>query len=124
MGLLLKKKPFIRAYSGFRSVVRRPTANLKNTINSVYMKPRITVLTIGVDDLEKSMKFYQDGLGLQTEGILGNEFEYGAVVFFDLQSGLRLGLWPRKSIAHDTKLPLGKSSPTEFTLGHKATPEK
>jgi hypothetical protein len=55
---------------------------------------------------------------------LGNECEYGAVVFFDLQSGLRLGLWPRKSIDHDTKLPLGKSSPTEFTLGHNVNSKK
>ncbi len=43
------------------------------------MKPRITVITIGVDDLEKSLRFYRDGLGLQTQGIVGTEFEYGAV---------------------------------------------
>ncbi len=52
------------------------------------MKPRITVITIGVDDLEKSLRFYRDGLGLQTQGIVGTEFEYGAVAFFDLQGGL------------------------------------
>jgi catechol 2,3-dioxygenase-like lactoylglutathione lyase family enzyme len=39
------------------------------------MKPRITVLTIGVDDLERSLKFYRDGLGLKTDGIVGQEFE-------------------------------------------------
>ena len=82
------------------------------------MKPAISVLTIGVDDLEKSMKFYRDGLGLETEGIIGKEFEYGAVVFFDMQNGLKLALWPRKSIAHDTMLPLSKGSSTEFTIGH------
>ena len=58
------------------------------------MKPRITVLTLGVDDLERSLRFYRDGLGLPTEGIIGQEFEYGAVAFFDLQSGLKLALWP------------------------------
>ena len=82
------------------------------------MKPRITVITIGVDDLERSLRFYRDGLGLATEGIVGEEFEYGAVVFIELQSGLRLALWPRKSIAHDTGLSLGTKSPVEFTLGH------
>jgi catechol 2,3-dioxygenase-like lactoylglutathione lyase family enzyme len=82
------------------------------------MKPRITVVTIGVDDLERSLRFYRDGLGLSTDGIVGAEFEYGAVVFIDLQSGLRLALWPRKSIAHDTGLPLDTKSATEFTLGH------
>ncbi len=82
------------------------------------MKPRISVLTLGVDDLEKSVEFYRDGLGLSTEGIVGKEFEYGAVAFFDLQSGLRLALWPRKSIANDTGIPLQSSSSLEFTIGH------
>ena len=82
------------------------------------MKPRITLITLGVDDLERSLRFYRDGLGLKTEGIIGKEFEHGSVVFFDLQSGLKLGLWPRKSIAHDTGLPLGSRSATEFTVAH------
>jgi uncharacterized protein len=82
------------------------------------VKPRITVVTIGVDDLERSLRFYRDGLGLSTEGIVGTEFEHGAVAFFDLQAGLRLALWPRASISHDTRVPMGPASPTEFTLGH------
>jgi catechol 2,3-dioxygenase-like lactoylglutathione lyase family enzyme len=82
------------------------------------MKARITVITIGVDDLERSLQFYRDGLGLTTEGIIGREFEYGAVAFFDFQAGLKLAIWPRKSVSLDTGLPLGSPSPTEFTLGH------
>jgi catechol 2,3-dioxygenase-like lactoylglutathione lyase family enzyme len=82
------------------------------------MQPRITVLTIGVDDLERSVAFYRDGLGLPTEGIVGTEFEHGAVAFFDLQPGLRLAVWPRASIAHDTGLTRSAPSPTEFTIGH------
>ena len=35
------------------------------------MQPRITVVTIGVDDLERALHFYRDGLGLATEGIIG-----------------------------------------------------
>ncbi|HEX6034639.1 MAG TPA: VOC family protein [Anaerolineales bacterium] len=85
------------------------------------MKPRITIITIGVDDLESSLHFYRDGLGLSTEGIVGEEFEYGAVVFIELQSGLRLALWPRNSIAHDTGLSLNTKSATEFTLGHNVS---
>ena len=85
------------------------------------MKPRITVITIGVDDLERSLRFYRDGLGLETEGIVGTEFEHGAVAFFDLQAGLKLAIWPRKSISHDTDTPVGPSSPTEFTLGHNVS---
>ena len=82
------------------------------------MKPRITLITLGVDDLETAVRFYRDGLGLKTDGIVGTEFAYGAVAFFDLQAGLKLALWPRTSIAHDTGLPLASPSPTEFTLGH------
>ena len=82
------------------------------------MKPRISVITLGVDDLERSMRFYRDGLGFQTEGIVGKEFEFGAVAFFDLQAGLKLALWPRASIAKDTGIPQGTPNATEFTLGH------
>lgn len=82
------------------------------------MKPRISVITLGVDDLERALRFYRDGLGLATPGIIGQEFAHGAVAFFDLQAGVKLALWPRQSLAHDTGLPLASHSPTEFTLGH------
>jgi len=82
------------------------------------VKPRITVITIGVDDLERSLRFYRDGLGMKTDGIIGKEFEHGAVAFFDLQAGLKLAIWPRKSLSHDSGLPPGSPNPTEFTLGH------
>ena len=81
------------------------------------MKPRISVLTIGVNDLEESMRFYR-GLGLETEGIVGTEFERGAVVFFHLNGGLTLALYPRRDIAWDATVPLGPPSATEFTIAH------
>ncbi len=82
------------------------------------MKPRITVITIGVDNLEKSLAFYRDGLGLPTQGIIGAEFEHGTVAFFDMQPGLKLGIWQRANIAYDAGVPPGAPSATEFTLGH------
>lgn len=85
------------------------------------MKARITVITIGVGDLESSLRFYRDGLGLSTPGIIGEEFEHGAVAFFELQAGLTLALFPRASIARDSTVPEGPSSPTEFTLGHNVS---
>jgi hypothetical protein len=85
------------------------------------MKPRITVITIGVDDLERALRFYRDGLGLATAGIVGAEFEHGAVAFFDLQAGLKLAVWPRSSISHDAGVPPGGPSPAEFTLGHNVS---
>ena len=85
------------------------------------MKARIAVITLGVDDLEKSLRFYRDGLGLKTEGIVGKEFEHGAVAFFELQAGLNLAIWPRKSIAHDSGLSAGSPAPTELSIGHNVT---
>ncbi|WP_277674074.1 VOC family protein [Piscibacillus halophilus] len=82
------------------------------------MKPRITVITLGVDDLEKALEFYRDGLGLPTEGIVGKEFEHGAVAFFELQSGLKLAIWKREDIAYEAKVTQAPASPTEFTIGH------
>jgi catechol 2,3-dioxygenase-like lactoylglutathione lyase family enzyme len=82
------------------------------------MEPKITVITLGVDDLERAVKFYRDGLCLSTKGIIGTEFEHGAVAFFDLQEGLKLAVWPRASISHDTGIPRTPVSPTDFTLGH------
>lgn len=85
------------------------------------MKARITVLTIGVDDLDAAVRFYRDGLGFPTDGIIGTEFEHGAVAFFDLQYGLRLALWPRASISHDTGIPNASRSATELTIGHNVS---
>jgi uncharacterized protein len=85
------------------------------------MRPRISVVTIGVDDLDRSLQFYRDGLGLKTDGIVGKEFEFGAVAFFDLQSGLRLALWPRRSISHDSGLGLSAPASTDFSIGHNVS---
>lgn len=82
------------------------------------MKPRVSVITLGVANLERSLQFYRDGLGFRTQGIIGAEFEHGAVAFFELQSGLKLAIWPIASIAHDTGIRAQPISPTTCTLGH------
>jgi uncharacterized protein len=82
------------------------------------MKPRISLLTLGVANLERAVTFYRDGLGFETEGIVGTEFEHGAVAFFDLENGLKLALWPRADLAHDSGVAEGPQSSTEFSLGH------
>lgn len=81
------------------------------------MKPRINILTLGVDDLEESMEFYKR-LGWQTEGVIGKEFEHGPVVLFNLKGGLILSLYPRKDLAWDAKLSLDARSATEFSIGY------
>jgi uncharacterized protein len=85
------------------------------------MKPRITVITLGVDDLERALGFYRDGLGLQTEGVVGTEFEYGAVAFFKLEAGLMLALWPRKSLSHDSGLAVSAPATTDVCIGHNVS---
>ncbi|SMB24322.1 conserved protein of unknown function [Sterolibacterium denitrificans] len=85
------------------------------------MKASVTVITLGVDDLERALSFYRDGLGLSTDGIVGQAFEHGAVAFFDLQNGLKLAIWPRKSLSHDAGLALASPSATDFSLGHNVS---
>jgi catechol 2,3-dioxygenase-like lactoylglutathione lyase family enzyme len=88
------------------------------------MKARITLITLGVDDLARSLAFYGNGLGFPTKGIVGTEFEHGAVAFFDLQPGLQLAIWPRADLAHDSGLPRGQPSATELSLGHNVNSQE
>jgi uncharacterized protein len=88
------------------------------------MKQRINILTLGVNDLKKSMKFYQEGLGWKTKGIIGTEFENGEVVLFDLDNGMKLSLYERKNLAWDSNLKLQTESATEFSIGHFVNNDK
>ena len=85
------------------------------------MKPRLSVLTLAVADLERSLAFYRDGLGLPTEGIIGREFEHGAVAFFDLAGGLKLAVWAQADLAHDSGLPAVPGGSTSFSIGHNVS---
>ncbi|WP_407666810.1 VOC family protein, partial [Microvirga roseola] len=83
------------------------------------MRPRISVLTLGIDDLERAVALYRDGLGLPAEGIFGKEFEHGVVAFFDLQSQVKLAVWARDDIAHDTGRSKTALCPTGFTRAQR-----
>lgn len=82
------------------------------------MKPSISVITLAVQDIEQSLQFYCEGLGFKSDGIMGQEFEYGAVAFIQLQSGLKLALWPQRSLQQDTGLELSPICPTQMALGY------
>lgn len=90
------------------------------------MKAKLDIITLGVDDLERALKFYRDGLGLPTKGIFGTEFTgsktqpAGDVVMFHLEGGLTLALYPRSELAKDARESKGKPSPTEFSIGYLA----
>lgn len=87
------------------------------------MEARIFFITLAVDDLERSVAFYRDGLGWPTEGIGGQEFHDevtgadGTIAFFTLDGGLLLGLYERTNLAKDAGLPIGPASSTELSLG-------
>jgi uncharacterized protein len=82
------------------------------------MKPRIKVLTLVVEDLNRALTFYRDGLGLRTEGIIGQEFENGAVVFFSLTNDLMLALYPAASLSKDAKIDATKARLGAVSIGH------
>jgi uncharacterized protein len=82
------------------------------------VKPGFTILTLGVDDLEVSLRFYREGLGWPSKGIVGQEYEHGEVVFFDLAHGMKLALYSRKNLAWDSKMEKETRSATEFSIGY------
>ena len=82
------------------------------------MKPRVSVLTIAVSDLDRALTFYRDGLGLKTEGIIGAEFEHGAVAFFHLNDHLILALYPRSSLGHEAAQTPVTSVTGAVAIGH------
>jgi catechol 2,3-dioxygenase-like lactoylglutathione lyase family enzyme len=82
------------------------------------MKPRIKVLTLGVANLERSLAFYRDGLGLPTKGITGTEFEDGAVVFFNLDNDVILALYPSASLAKDARITASEAPLGAVSIGH------
>ena len=87
------------------------------------MRAKIHFITLAVDDLDRAVAFYRDGLGWPTEGIVGREFHDevtgadGTIAFFTLEPGLLLGLYERANLAKDASLPPGPPSSTEFSLG-------
>lgn len=87
------------------------------------MKPRITVITLAVRDLERAMVFYRDGLGLPTSGITGAKYAIGACAFFNLEGGLKLALWPRSSLVADTGLPPDGPASSEVLIAHNVGSE-
>ncbi|WEX75941.1 VOC family protein [Sinorhizobium numidicum] len=82
------------------------------------MRPRIKVITLAVNDLQKSLAFYRDGMGLPTEGIIGEQFEDGAVVFFHMGKELILALYPATSLAKDAKISATQTRLGAVSIGH------
>ena len=88
------------------------------------MDPRIHVITLAVDDLERALVFYRDGLGFDSPGVVGTEFlddrtgAAGDIVIFKLEGGLFLCLYPRSELAKDSGVAFGPHKSGEFSIGH------
>lgn len=81
------------------------------------MEPRISVVTLGVADLQRSYDFYKNGLGFPTRMT-----PEGGIVLFATSSGTRLMLYPYAKLAADAafKSPGGQRNAEfpGFTFGH------
>src|ERR1700730_11833170 len=88
------------------------------------MQPRIHVITLAVEDLDRALSFYRDGLGLKSEGIIATEFvgdeenAAGAIAMFQLHGGLILCVYPRTELAKDAKVSLQTPTYGGFSIGH------
>ena len=80
------------------------------------MKPKISLLTLGVSDLQLSLRFYQDGLGFKTH----NYKDGDGVVFFEME-GTWLALYPKGELAADAQVSPAGSGFAGFTLAHNVS---
>ena len=87
------------------------------------MEPRVDVITLAVEDLERALRFYRDGLGFESRGVIGTQWTdeesgaNGAIAVIKFESGLLLSLYPRSDLAKDAAIPAGPARPGEFSLG-------
>jgi predicted lactoylglutathione lyase len=87
------------------------------------VEPRVDVITLAVEDLERALRFYRDGLGFESRGVIGRQWTdeesgaNGAIAVFKFESGLLLSLYPRSDLAKDAAIPAGPARPGEFSLG-------
>jgi catechol 2,3-dioxygenase-like lactoylglutathione lyase family enzyme len=87
------------------------------------VEPRVDVITLAVENLERALRFYRDGLGFESRGVIGTQWTdeesgaNGAIAVFKFESGLLLSLYPRSDLAKDAAIPVGPARPGEFSLG-------
>ena len=81
------------------------------------MKPKINLITIPTNDLQKSFAFYKDGLGLSTRGI---RKRCGDRALFNLNNGLKLVLYQRKELANEMSDPGSTTNSEGLIISHFA----
>jgi uncharacterized protein len=87
------------------------------------MEPRIHVITLAVNDLERALAFYRE-LGLESRGVIGAQYAgdettpSGRAVMFELRDGLTLALSGREDLAKDANVPVAPPTAGHFSIGH------
>ena len=74
------------------------------------MQQQVSVITLGVRDLERSKRFYRSGFGWVPA------FDNGEIVFYQM-NGFVLGTWTIRDLEEDMQRP-GLSTPGAFSLAH------
>ena len=88
------------------------------------MEPRVDVITLAVEDLERALRFYRDGLGFESRGVIGTQWTdeesgaNGAIAVFKFESGLLLSLYPRSDLAKDAAIPGVQRAPASSAWGN------
>jgi len=80
------------------------------------MKPRISMITLGVADLDRAVNFYQSGLGFP-------RMESEPTVAFFTLNGSWLGLYPREALAEDATVKAEGSGFSGMALAHNVASE-
>ncbi|MDQ6998452.1 MAG: VOC family protein [Mariprofundus sp.] len=81
------------------------------------MKPRISMITLGVDDLDRAINFYEEGLGFP-------RMESPPSVAFFTLNGTWLGLYDREALAEDAQVSAEGKCFSGFSLAHNVSTEK
>ncbi|AKD04726.1 VOC family protein [Pontibacter korlensis] len=82
------------------------------------MEQRLTIITLGVKNLQRAKEFYQNVFGWQP-----TESNSESIVFFQL-NGIQLALFPQESLADDAGIPSEGSGFKKFTLAHNVRSEQ
>lgn len=82
------------------------------------MKPKISLITLGVKDIETSLSFYRDGLGFETHGYKVDDDH----IMFNME-GSWLALFPIEKLAEGAKVAVDRGSFSGIVFAHNVVSE-
>ena len=88
------------------------------------MEPRIHAITLAVEELDRALAFYREGLGFESSGVIAADVHdeqsgaEGAIAMLPLAGGLILTIYPSSELAKDAGVPFAPAKTGEFSIGH------